>query len=70
MKNNRQKIQILWGVALVLMGVALLFEIPYKIEQYQKFVNPFVHFCLYFIAAALIFAGGKKIVKFRKTGDI
>ena len=70
MEKNNIKIQALWGVALVLMGVALLFEIPHKVSEIQQLSNPFLQFCLYFMAIALIFGGVKKILKFRKTGDI
>jgi hypothetical protein len=70
MKNSNQTFQRVWGAALIFMGIALLFEIPNKILEYQQLSSPFVKFCLYFIAAALIFGGGKKILKFKKTGDI
>ncbi|MBA3030737.1 MAG: hypothetical protein FP816_18260 [Desulfobacteraceae bacterium] len=70
MEKNNNKIQVIWGVALVLMGVALLFEIPHKIMEYQQLSNPFLQFCLYFIAIALIVGGVKKVLKFKKMGDI
>jgi hypothetical protein len=70
MNEAKKRIQRLWGAALVLMGIALIFEIPHKMSEYQQFSNPFIKFCLYFIAAALIYGGGKKILNFKKTGDI
>jgi membrane protein DedA with SNARE-associated domain len=70
MNESKKRIQLLWGAALVVMGIALIFEIPHKMAEYQHLSNPFIKFCLYFIAAALIYGGGKKILNFRKTCDI
>ena len=75
MNKNKESIQLLWGAALILMGIALFFAIPGKMSQIEKigqFSNalPFIKFSFYFIAVFLILGGGKKILQFKKKGDI
>ncbi len=65
-EKGRAKIQIIWGVALVLAGVGVLFRIPQvvprlaEIEQFAAAIG-FIYFCSYFIAVTLILGGGRKI---------
>ena len=66
MEANKSKYQLVWGILLTLMGIALLFRIPQVIPQIKQieFYEPvryFVYFCLYLIAIVLIVQGGKKI---------
>ena len=75
MDENKKNVQLLWGLALVFMGVALLFRIPQiipTIEQIEKFrgIIPFIQFCFYFMAVVLIGGGIKKILQFKKRDDI
>ena len=75
MKKNTNNGQIVWGAALVFMGVAMFFRIPQvapDIEQIEQFrgIMPFVKFCLYFVAVALIWGGAKKILQNKKKDDI
>jgi hypothetical protein len=66
MPENRNAGQLIWGVALVLMGLALFFRIPQlmpRIESIEQFssVSVFIRFCLYFVGILLIGGGAKKI---------
>ena len=70
MKNSdKSQFQLIWGVALVLAGVGVIFRIPQviprlkQIEQFAAGIG-FVTFCAYFIAVALIFGGGRKIYRY------
>lgn len=66
MKENKINSQILWGIALLLMGLGVFIRIPQvmpnieKMEQFKS-VLPFIKFCLYFMGAFLSVAGIKKI---------
>jgi len=66
MSDNKSNFQVVWGIALVMMGVMFFFRIPQvipKIEQIGTFSSAigFIKFCLYFIAVMLIAGGGKKL---------
>ena len=66
MNKNKSISQIIWGIALVLAGVGVLFRIPqvlpkiFTIEQFAS-IKGFIYFCFYFLAIALIGGGAKKI---------
>jgi len=64
--KNRAKIQMIWGTALVLMGIAVMYRIPQvmpRIMQIESLaaIKGFVYFCFYFLAVALIYGGGRKL---------
>jgi hypothetical protein len=64
--NFKPKLQLVWGVLLVMAGVGLFFRIPEvmpQIRQIEYFagVMPFIYFCFYFMAVFLIGGGAKKI---------
>ena len=66
MDKNRAKIQMIWGAALVLMGIAVIFRIPQVMPQIMQIeslaaIKGFVYFCFYFLAVALIYGGGRKL---------
>jgi hypothetical protein len=66
MSKNKSLSQIIWGAALVLAGVGVLFRIPqvlpkvFHIEHFAA-IKEFIYFCFYFLAIALIGGGVKKI---------
>jgi len=65
-KTKRSSVQLIWGIALVLAGVGMLFRIPQVMPQIQTIahfapVSPFIRFCFYFMALILIGGGLKKI---------
>jgi hypothetical protein len=64
--NLKQRLQLAWGVLLVLAGIGLCFRIPQvmpQIRQIEYFsgVIPFIYFCLYFVALFLIAGGARKL---------
>jgi len=66
MSDNKSNFQVVWGIALVAMGIMVLFRIPQvmpKIEQIGTFSSSigFIKFCFYFMAVMLIAGGGKKL---------
>ncbi len=66
MVRNKEKIQLGWGVLLVLAGIGVFFRIPQvmpKIEQIDQFASAtlFIKFCFYFMGVLLIGGGLKKI---------
>ena len=56
----------MWGILLILMGIAFFFQIPQvilkakTIESFAAGIG-FVYFCLYLIDLILIVGGAKKI---------
>ncbi len=63
-KIMMKKIQLIWGIALTVMGFSLLFNINNKIsliEQTGMRVNT-AKFALYILAFFLIFGGIKKLI--------
>jgi hypothetical protein len=74
MDQYKTKTQLIWGVALVLAGLGVIYRIPQvipRIVQFEQFRVGigFVYFCAYFLALALIFGGGKKIYGFFRRTD-
>ena len=68
MSDKKSNFQVVWGIALVLMGVMVFFRIPQvmpKIEQIETFSSSigFIKFCFYFMAVMLVAGGGKKLYR-------
>ena len=66
MGKNKVIFQIIWGVLLALMGIALIFRVPFVMErivqiEYYADIKWFVRIILYVTAAMLIIGGSKKI---------
>ncbi len=62
----KQRVQLAWGVLLVLAGAGLCFRIPQvmpQIRQIEYFagIMPFIYFCMYFMAVFLIAGGARKL---------
>jgi len=70
-KNN---VQIIWGAALILVGVAVFFRIPQVIPQLVQMGQSnttvlFVRICFYLMGTLLIGGGVKKIVQYVRPKD-
>ena len=66
MDKNKINIQMVWGVLLVIMGIAFFFQIPQAIDRIKSIESStleigFVYFCLYLIDLGLLVGGGKKL---------
>ena len=67
--ENKKKVQLIWGTALVLMGIGVFFRIPVVVERMSDSFELdsglyFLRFSFYLIAIILIGGGIKKIQKF------
>ena len=66
MDQKKIIVQMIWGIALVLAGIGVIFRIPQvlprilTIEQFAS-IKGFLYFCFYFMAVILIGGGLKKI---------
>ncbi len=75
MTGSKNTIQLVWGAALTLMGIAVFFKIPSVVQRLEaagQFADSmfFVRFCFFLIGGILIIGGVKKIVGyFRSGGD-
>ena len=69
MSQNNLTFQIIWGVALVLMGLAVFYRIPQvmprivQIEQFAQ-MKGFLYFCFYLMGIVLIYGGARKIYRY------
>jgi hypothetical protein len=65
MNNGFTNFQTVWGIALVLAGLGVFYRIPQVVREIEAagyFQSPgFVRFCFYFLGAALVVGGGKKL---------
>jgi hypothetical protein len=66
MKKEKNTFQLIWGIALVMMGIGVFYRLPQvwpNIEQIDIFrqVLPFIRFCFYVMGIMLIGGGAKKI---------
>jgi hypothetical protein len=72
MKPNKSITQIIWGAALVLAGIGVIFRIPQVLPQVFNFehfssIKGFIYFCFYLIAVFLIGGGIQKIYRHAKA---
>ena len=64
--DKKNKVQLIWGIALILMGIGVFFRVPVVIEKLSDSVELnsglyFLRFSFYLIAVILIGGGVKKI---------
>jgi len=63
--DNSQMFQLLWGCALLLMGLAFFFRIPEVMQRFSEHEHFFgawyVRLSMYLVSVILIGGGGKKI---------
>jgi len=67
--ENKNKVQLIWGAALVLMGVGVFFRVPTVVQRMSDSFELdsalyFLRFSFYLIGIILIGGGIKKIQKF------
>jgi len=65
-------VQLIWGVALVLMGIGIFFRIPHVISKFSGSDQAtsdqfFIRFSLYLMAVVLFGGGVKKLYSFWRT---
>ena len=67
--NQKNRFQLIWAAALILMGVGIFFRVPVVVEKMAGAFDTkaglyFFRFSFYLIAVILIGGGIKKIQKF------
>lgn len=74
MEDKKNKLQLIWGILLLLAGVGVFFRIPQvmpeikKIEHFASYMI-FIYFCFYLIGVLLIVGGGRKIYSYLKQSN-
>lgn len=71
MRDNNHKLQLIWGIALFIMGIAFFFRIPGVVMKLSATKGTtstpvFIEGILYLIAILLIAGGGMKVYAFWK----
>lgn len=71
MTDKKNRLQLIWGVVLLLAGVGVFFRIPQimpeikKIEHFAAYI-PFIYFCFYLVGILLVVGGGRKVYQHSK----
>jgi hypothetical protein len=70
--REKSTFQLVWGIALVLAGIGVLYRIPQvmpRIMEVEQFAaaSGFIYFCVYLMAVILIGGGSRKIYRFYRT---
>ncbi len=69
MEDKKNKLQLIWGILLLLAGIGVFFRIPQvmpeikKIEHFASYMI-FIYFCFYLLGVLLIVGGGRKIYSY------
>ncbi len=69
MEDKKNKLQLIWGILLLLAGIGVFFRIPQlmpeikKIEHFAPYMI-FIYCCFYLIGVLLIVGGGRKIYSY------
>ncbi|MCP4745743.1 MAG: hypothetical protein GY874_06320 [Desulfobacteraceae bacterium] len=69
---SARKVQFVWGVALLMMGLGVFIRTPSVMPRVAEavpsvFAQSFFRYCMYLIGAILICGGIGKIVQYFKT---
>ncbi|MFO7929829.1 MAG: hypothetical protein R6U97_00335 [Desulfosalsimonas sp.] len=72
--SGQELLQLIWGSALALMGLAFFFRIPGIMQQVKQMdylfsVQVFLRVCFYLMAVILVSGGGKKIYNFLQARE-
>ena len=73
MSSDNARAQIVWGVALFIVGLLMFFRIPQKVSEIAAAfelapgVKYSIYFSFYVISIVLIVGGSRKIIKHYKS---
>jgi cobalamin biosynthesis protein CobD/CbiB len=71
MPAEKNKLQLIWGLILLLAGIGVFFRIPQvmpeikKIEHFAAYI-PFIYFSFYLLGVLLVIGGGRKVYQYLK----
>jgi cobalamin biosynthesis protein CobD/CbiB len=70
----KSKLQLIWGILLLLVGVGVFFRIPQIMPEIKKIAHfapyiIFIYFCFFLLAILLIVGGGRKVYHYLKQPD-
>ena len=74
MPDKRNKLQLIWGIVLLLAGMGVFFRIPQvmprikKIEHFTAYI-PFIYFSFYLLGILLIIGGARKVYHYLKQSN-
>lgn len=70
--DSKDRVQLIWGFALVFMGVAFFFRIPYALErisvsEHTAIFYVFIRVCMFLVSIILVGGGVKKLIRIRRV---
>ncbi len=70
--DSKDRVQLVWGLALIVMGVAFFFRISYVLERifisgHAGIPQVFIRVCMFFVSIILIGGGVKKLIHIRRV---
>jgi cobalamin biosynthesis protein CobD/CbiB len=74
MEDKKNKLQLIWGILLLLAGIGVFFRIPQlmpeikKIEHFAPYIV-FIYFCFFLIGVLLIVGGARKVYTYLKQSN-
>lgn len=73
-KRNNTNIHLIWGAALVLMGVAVFFKVPQVVPKLEAmgqsdFTIGFFRICIYIMGFILVGGGVRKLILYFKPEE-
>lgn len=74
MPDKKNKLQLIWGIVLLLAGMGVFFRIPQvmpeikKIEHFAAYIF-FIYFSFYLLGILLVIGGGRKIYHYLKQSN-
>jgi len=71
MGDKKNKVQLLWGMALMLMGLGVFYRIPQVMSRISSYEESsiqimFIRFCFYLVGVMLLGGGVRKLYYFFK----
>ena len=74
MPEKKNKLQLIWGVLLILAGIGVFFRIPQLMPEIKKIKHfaayiPFIYFCFFLIGVLLVAGGGRKVYHYWKRSN-
>lgn len=68
-KTKPQAFQLIWGIALLVVGASMMFRIPESMQRLQELTNMggnmvFARICLYIVSIILVGGGGMKVAAY------